>query len=209
MFPLSQLEANADFTYTGLLILLWKKWMHYLSFARSIFLWCFTTSSVAKYAHTSSPITYSNMPELVNVLAWQKKCGLFLRSNIDLQSAFILSKLIQVSVRNLFVVALQWVIRLHLPLVKAFPAFWIYSMVSFQKAKNFNCAITRTSMVLSLVFYINFCVPILSQSLWSLTVAISFLSGTLTSLVPFEALKIISKSCIPAVAPSEVLNILR
>lgn len=138
-----------------------------------------------------------------------KKCGLFLRSNIDLQSAFILSKLIQVSVRNLFVVALQWVIRLHLPLVKAFPAFWIYSMVPFQKAKNFNCATTRTSMVLSLVFYINFCVPILSQSLWSLTVAISFLSGMLTSLVPFEALKIISKSCIPAVAPSEVLNILR
>lgn len=135
MFPLSQLGANADFTYTGLLILLWKKWMHYLSFARSIFLWCFTTSSVAEYAHTSSPITYSNMPELDNVLAWQKKCGLFLRSNIDLQSAFILSKLIQVSVRNLFVVALQWVIRLHLPLVKAFPVFEYTPWFLFRKQR--------------------------------------------------------------------------
>lgn len=160
------------------------------------------------HTHTSSPINYSNMPEL-DILAWQKKCGLFLRNNIDLQSAFISPKVICISVRNLIAVALQWVIRLHLPLVKAFSVFWICSMVPFQKANNFNCVTTRTFMVLSLVFYINFCIPILSQSLWSLTVAISFLSGTLTSLVPFEALKIISKSCIPAVAPSEVLNILR
>lgn len=74
-------------------------------------------------AHTSSPISYSNMSEPRSVLAWKKKqCGLFLRNNVGLYSAFVFPKLIHVSVTNLSGVPLRWVIILQLPLGKVLSA---------------------------------------------------------------------------------------